>query len=140
MPMRRDCYPLMINLPDGRRAEYVAGSRPARYTIDGELSDIDATIPDDLLATGWYWSGSFLFQPWPERPDGPGVAISTGTYGLAETFEMARRMNAKRAELLALRVVMPAKKVKAKKKAITVPDVPPDWQPEPELAQAMMEF
>jgi hypothetical protein len=45
--MKRDCYPLTIALPDGRRAAYVAHTRPARYTIDVE-------IPDDLAADGWY--------------------------------------------------------------------------------------
>lgn len=126
MPMQRDVYPLVINLPDGRRAELVPGSRPPAYSLPDQAdAGIDPTIPDDLVATGWYWSGSFLYQPWPERSDGPGHAISTGTYGLAETFEMARRSNAKRAELLVLRTATPAKKGKAKKKPIAAPEPEP---------------
>lgn len=31
--MIRDAVPLTIALPDGRRAAYVAGSRPAKYTV-----------------------------------------------------------------------------------------------------------
>lgn len=128
MPMQRDVCPLVVNLPDGTRAELVPGSRPPAYSLpDRADAGIDVTIPDDLAATGWYWSGSFLYQPWPERSDGPGVAISTGTYGVAETFEMARRHNAKRGELLTLRAAKPAKKAKKARASIPRNDEKPGW-------------
>lgn len=79
--MKRDCYPLTIALPDGKRAEYVAGSRPPRYTIDGQACAIDVTIPDDLAAV-WFWHGTWLC-------DGE-IRIYTGTFGVAGTFEQAR--------------------------------------------------
>jgi hypothetical protein len=79
--MRRDVWPLAINLPGGKRAEHVPGSRPPRYAVDGVEVELDVEIPDDLLANGWYWSGSFLYHPWPGSENGsPGVAISTGTF------------------------------------------------------------
>lgn len=96
--MRRDCYPIELHLLDGQRAQYVPGSRPARYTVDGQACDIDVTIPDDLAALGWIWHGSTLFQP-HVGSDGPGVAITTCTYGLpgyadarGTCFDAARNM------------------------------------------------
>jgi hypothetical protein len=121
MPMRRDVCPLAIALPDGRRAEYIAGTRPAKYTIDGEPCDIDVMIPEDLAATGWYWSGSYLYRPWPSSEDGRGVPISTATYGVPGVFEAACRFEAKRDEVLELRLAKPAKK--ARKAASITPKV-----------------
>lgn len=146
--MRRDCYPIEIALPDGKRAQYVAGSRPPKYTVDGELTAIDVTIPDELEASGWYWSGSFLYQPWPEprtaeQGRGPGVAISTGTFGppgypcdRQTCFDSAREMERLRVELAAL----PKKKIKASKKKIAIPDVPIVAVPEPELVAEQLEL
>jgi hypothetical protein len=123
--MNRDCCPLTIALPGGVRAEYVAGSRPAKYTIDGAPCEIDVTIPDDL-ATGWYWSGSFLYQPWPERDDGPGVAISTGTYGVPGVFDAARRLDARRGEVQAMLKARPPKKAKKATKVQPTPAAEPE--------------
>jgi hypothetical protein len=150
--VKRDTAPLSIALPDGRRAEYVAGTRPARYTIDGALCAIDVTIPDDLVATGWYWSGSFLYQPWPgprteAEGRGPGVAIATCTFpppgyvsDRKTCFEAAYEMEAKRGELSAALAARPAKKVKASKKIIEIPDMPIETAPEPELAYEQAEL
>lgn len=80
--MKRDCFPLEIHLPDGTRAEYVAGSRPPRYMVDNDERAIDVTIPADLVDSGWHWSGSFLAQPQPPGTEsGPGIAILTSRYG-----------------------------------------------------------
>lgn len=79
--MIRDVYPLQLCLPDGRRADLVPGSRPARYTIEGEPCDIDVTIPPDLAAV-WFWVGSWLC-------DGE-IRIYTGTFGVVGVFEQAR--------------------------------------------------
>lgn len=55
--MRRDVYPIEIALPDGKRAQYVPESRPARYT------EVVVNIPQHLLAhidrSGdcWLWTG-----------------------------------------------------------------------------------
>jgi hypothetical protein len=137
----RDCYPLEIALPDGKRAEYVQGSRPPRYTVDGEPTAIDVTIPDELAQSGWYWSGSFLYQPWPEprteaQGRGPGVAISTGTFGppgypcdRQTCFAAAYELERLRVEVAA----RPAKKVKAGKKTAAV-------VAEPELVAEQMEL
>jgi hypothetical protein len=86
--MTRDAVPLVLNLPDGRRAEYVSGTRPARYTIDGAACDIDVTLPDDLAAV-WHWNGSWLC-------DGE-VRIYTGTFGVDGAIAQARRHMALRA-------------------------------------------
>lgn len=73
--------PLLLCLPGGIRAEYVAGSRPARYEIEGEPCDLDVTIPEDLA--GWTWHGSFL-------SDGH-VGIFTGTFGVSGAIAQARK-------------------------------------------------
>lgn len=124
--MKRHCDPIEIALPDGKRAQYLAGSRPARYTVDDQPAEIDVTIPDDLQAAGWYWSGSFLYQPWPEarteeQGRGPGVAISTALYGppgypsdRQTCFEVAQGMEARRGILDAQRALKPSKRTKAK--------------------------
>jgi len=132
--MRRDVHPLTIALPDGRCAEYVAGTRPARYTIDGAPCDVDVTIPDDLAATGWYWSGSFLYQPWAERADGPGVGIFTGTFGLPGTFEAARRLDAMRVEVQAAIKARPPKKARKPKRVKPIAAT----EQAPQLEQAVL--
>jgi hypothetical protein len=78
----RDAYPLAIDLPGGRRAEYVSGTRPARYTIDGAPCDLDVTLPADVAAAGWFWSGTWLC-------DGD-IRIYTGTFGVAGVIAQAR--------------------------------------------------
>ena len=88
----RDAYPLELHLPGGMRAQLVPGSRPPVYTIDGAPTAIDVTIPEELAAAGWCWHGSTLFQPWAGAGDGPGVAITTCTFGVAGAFDQARRM------------------------------------------------
>lgn len=141
----RDCYPVELHLPGGVRAQYVPESRPAQYTVDGEPIAVDVTIPEDLAAAGWCWHGSFLYQPYPGREDGPGVAISTGTFPppgwplvaspierkgtddegepKVETFvpktcfEAAYEMERLRAEHAAFRAAKPAKKARAPKPA-----------------------
>lgn len=77
----RDAWPLTLALPDGRRADLVPGSRPARYAIDDQPCDIDVTIPEDLAAV-WFWHGSWLC-------DGA-IRIYTGTFGVAGALEQAR--------------------------------------------------
>jgi len=118
--------PLEIHLPDGQRALLVPGSRPARYTVNGETTTIEVEIPEDLCAAGWIWSGSFLYQPYTDRDDGSGVAIATSTYGVPgwpctrkTCFEVARDMDRLRAEHVAARAIRSVKK--AKKKAKTKP-------------------
>lgn len=150
--MRRDVFPLEIALPDGKRAQYVAGSRPPHYTVDGEPTDIDVTIPDDLAEAGWYWSGSYLYQPWPEvrteeQGRGPGVAISTGTFpppgypsDHQTCIEAAYEMERLRTEHAAALAARPAKKVKAGRKTVVLPAAPIEIVPEPELAYEQMEL
>lgn len=96
--MQRDVCPLEIHLPDGKRACYIPGTRPPKYMVDGQPTDIDVSIPDDLAALGWIWHGSTLFQP-HAGSDGPGVAITTCTYGFpgyadarGTCFDAARTM------------------------------------------------
>ncbi len=60
MSDHRLAAPLALALPGGVLAEYVAGSDPPRYAVGGEPVAVDVTIPDDLVATGWHWYGSFL--------------------------------------------------------------------------------
>jgi hypothetical protein len=96
-------YPMLLCLPGGIQARVriihvvetndkgeqmltqLVSAPPAYELRDGTTVDADVTIPDDL-AGRWRWQGSFL-------SDG-GVAIFTGTYGLAETFAIARRHDA----------------------------------------------
>lgn len=77
----RDAYPLELALPNGIRAQLVPGSRPPRYTMDGEPTAIDVTIPEDLAAV-WFWFGSWLC-------DGD-IRIYTRTFGVAGAIEQAR--------------------------------------------------
>lgn len=78
------CYPLVIQLPDignypnSVRAEYVPGSTPPAYTVNGEPCAIDVVIPDDLAAAGWFWGGSCL--SWPSSDPLRLVSIATCTY------------------------------------------------------------
>lgn len=72
----RSAHPLIIHLPDQTIAELVAGTHPPRYQLGKEALAIDVTIPEDLIATGWYWSGSFLCQPHPPGM-APGMAPGT---------------------------------------------------------------
>lgn len=146
-------HPLVICLPDGTRAELIDGSRPPRYTVDSEERAIEIAIPDDLLATGWYWSGSFLCQPyapgdtrgiciittqaappgWDYTPSGrcrvPGPWPSI--YQTARTFDERWRLYQ---EERAAKAEQPQKKPKRVKKQ-TMPVVP-----EPELAYEQVEF
>lgn len=113
-----NAHPLTIALPGGVVAELIPGSRPARYTVDGEPTALDVTIPDDLAAAGWVWHGSFLAQPWPNAS----ISISTGTFpppgwpsDRQSCFDAAREIQRVRAEhtaALAARPVKPTKKAK----------------------------
>lgn len=55
-------------------------------------------------------------------------------------FDAARRQEAMRVEIATALAARPAKKAKAGKKAIAVPDVPIEVVPEPELAFEQMEL
>jgi hypothetical protein len=110
------------------------------------------TIPDDLAADGWHWSGSFLYQPWTEprtaeQGRGPGVAISTATFpppgypcDRMTCFEAAYAMQRAGAEVQAALAARPAKRVKAGRKTIAIPDMPIEAVPEPELAYEQAEL
>lgn len=147
-----DAYPLELALPGGIRAQLVPGSRPPRYTINGEPTALDITIPTDLLATGWCWFGTLLYQPYPGRDDGPGVGIITCTYPppgwnytltgrilfpgfWCSCFIAARRMDLIHAEYEAARRVklVAPKKAKRTAKAAPAPVVE-------QVGQLVMEF
>jgi len=121
--------PLDLYLPDGV-AQLVPGSFEAgapRYARGGVVLDVDVVIPPDLAASGWIWHGSFL------RKAGPvGVAICTKTFGLPGVFENARELDRLEAE----HENAPKKQVKVRghKRPITLPDMPIEAIPEPELA------
>jgi hypothetical protein len=102
-------WPLVIELPEmGNyphciRAEYVPGSSPPAYTIDGAPVAIEVVIPEDLAMAGWFWFGSSL--AWPASDPQRAMAISTATYpppGWASErencFELARQSERRRAE------------------------------------------
>lgn len=107
--------PLQLALPGGIVADYVPGSDPPSYTVAGDPIAVDVRIPDDLTATGWYWHGSFLVQPYPGRA-GPAIWISTGTWGVEGTWEQARTLDRLHAEHAAVRAEQPTKKPKRAKK------------------------
>lgn len=168
--MKRDAYPLEVHLPDGTRARVrivhivevndrgdevltqLVQHPPQYERRDGTTVPIDVTIPDDLAAAGWYWSGSFLYQPWPEvrteeQGRGPGVAIATCTYGppgypsdRQTCFEIAHELERKRTEIQVALRAKPPKKVRAGKKTIAIPDMPIEVVPEPELAYEQAEL
>jgi L-rhamnose isomerase len=94
--------PLEIDLPGGP-AQLVPGSYEAgrpRYERDGVEIDIDVTIPDDLVATGWCWHGSSLYQSAP-APGRISVGIHTGTNPPPGIFDIARHFDANRARAMA---------------------------------------
>lgn len=82
-----DAVPELLELPDGSNARYVPNSYldtgRAQYTIAGQLTDLDVTIPADLA--GWYWSGAVLVAP--DRT----ICLPTHRYGLPGVFVEARR-------------------------------------------------
>lgn len=124
--------PLDLYLPDGV-ARLVPGSfeqGQPRYARDGVALDVDVTIPPDLEASGWIWQGSFLRKPGPV-----GVAICTQTFGVPGVFENARELDRLERE----RGNAPKKAVKGRKRTITLPDIPIELVPEPELAYEQME-
>lgn len=55
-------WPAALRLPvaGGYVTAVAAAGRPIRYTVEGEIVDIDVNIPDDLLAAGWFWHGGCL--------------------------------------------------------------------------------
>lgn len=134
--------PATLYLPDGP-ADLVPGSfehgQPC-YERDGQAIDVDVMIPDDLLAAGWYWSGSMLCNSWSNET---GICISTGTYppppvpsSRGDCYTIAREYDRRRAELAAA----PRKKVKIGKRAATLLDMPIVATPEPELAAEQLEM
>lgn len=127
--MEKGTYPLTIDLPGGIRAELVA-SNPPRYAVNGEMTEIDVTVSDDL--SSWFWWGSFL--TWKPHPEQVGISIDTGTFpppgwpsNRPDCFTQARAVEAARVKYAA--AAKPAKPPKkAKKKAAA-----PAPEPEPEL-------
>lgn len=123
--------PLQLALPGGIVAEYVAESDPPAYTVNGAPIAVNVVIPDDLTREGWYWFGSFLRQPWPDRDDGPSVCISTSTYpppgwssDRPDIFTQARVLDAYRLSFqteLAARPAKQARKVKNVKQPAGAP-------------------
>lgn len=106
--------PLALALPGGVLAEYVAGSDPPQYALDGAPIAVDVTIPDDLAALGWRWEGSFFCCDGgdPLRP----VFVATNTYpppgwpcDRRDCFEVARGIDW---SPVAPVTVKPAKKAK----------------------------
>ena len=84
----------------------------AEQADDEAVAATMPAIPPDLAATGWVWVRDFLHQPYPERPDGPGVSISTATFPLPGTpaprgdcFTQARTLDRLHAEHEARRAV-----------------------------------
>jgi hypothetical protein len=121
-----NAWPLALALPDGITAEYVPNTRPPRYTIDGEPTTIDVTIPDDLAAAGWIWHGTTL--RWPASDPLRGIAIVTCSYpppgypsirgtcfDIARQFEAGRHRRAE--QRIAERVAIVTKAPKPKKDA-----------------------
>lgn len=105
-------FPLKIHLPEPGAypqtvyADYVPGSDPPAYTVNGEPCAIDVTIPDDLAAVGYYWHGSLLC-----RTGDQGGGIATCTYPVPgwpsereDCFTVARGSERHRAEWAAQRV------------------------------------
>lgn len=84
-----NAVPLQLLLPDGP-ATLVPGSFERgvpRYARDGQVLDIDVSIPPDLQAR-WFWHGSFLRLR--VAADECGVAIYTGTFPPPLCFDNAR--------------------------------------------------
>lgn len=152
---RAEAYPVELILPNGR-AQLVVGSavdgRP-RYLLGGVPIDVDVEIPEDLVARGWFWWGSFLHQQL--RPDGCGISIDTGTYPppgwvgektitikgtddegrrfiqhieRGTCFDAARKIEATHARMEAMRQAKPQKP--AKKQRPAVPAAPVAIEPE----------
>lgn len=92
--------PLELSLPDGR-ATLVPGSLQdgqPQYERDGQVLDVDVTIPTDLVAAGWLWHGSVLYRPEP-GDDLRGVGVDTRTFPPPQCYEQARAIEQARAEL-----------------------------------------
>lgn len=127
-------YPLQLWLPGEYpncvTADYVPGSSPPAYTIDGEPCAIDVQIPADLLAAGWCWHGATL--RWSETPESCGIAIVTSAYpppGWPSTrgscFDCAREFERLRSESEQRRIaerVAKATKTKLPKKDAPAPE------------------
>jgi hypothetical protein len=81
-------FPLVLALPDGgARYSHLDGERPV-YVRDGVILDVDVRIPADIVDR-WFWSGSFLKLN--TAPGECGYSIDPRTFGLTETFAIARR-------------------------------------------------
>lgn len=111
--------PIALYLPDGLVAAYVPQSEPPAYRMDEIGADlpVDVTIPEDLVAVGWYWHGSLL--AWNGGDALRPVGIYTGTFpppgwggALTTCFDAAREMDKGRAGG-PVNVKQPAKKKKA---------------------------
>jgi hypothetical protein len=129
-------FPLRLHLPlpgaypQTVYAEYVPGSSPPAYTVNGEPCAVEVQIPDDLAALGYFWHGSLLCKPGDQSG-----GICTATYPppgwpspRENCFELARESERRRAEWAAQRVAeRVAKATKTK--------VPRPTPAAPELAQ-----
>lgn len=119
--MSHTVYPQTVVLPDGTQARvrivHVVETNdkgeatltqlvlsPPQYELrDGTTVELDVTIPDDLLATGWFWRGSSLH--WPADDPLRTIGIPTDGYPpppypseRGSCFDCARRFEAMRAE------------------------------------------
>lgn len=104
-----NAVPLFLSLPDGP-AVLVPGSferGQPRYQRDGQVLDVDVTIPPELEATGWIWHGSFL-----RKPGAVGIAICTTTFPPPLCFDNARELD----RLEAARDTAPQRQTKRRKR------------------------
>lgn len=97
-------FPACLELPGGQRAGLVEGSvkdgKPI-YMLDGIALDIDVTIPDDLIAAGWFWFGSYLSRcADPTNPNAI-LSIHTALHPPPSLFAVARSLAAPRAAVVA---------------------------------------
>jgi len=92
--------PLELSLPDGPATLKIGSLKKGQpqYERDGQLLDVDVTIPDDLVAAGWIWHGSTLYRREP-GDELRGVGVDTRTFPPPQCFEQARAINQMRAEL-----------------------------------------
>lgn len=74
-----------------------------RYMVDGvERPDFDPSIPPDLFAAGWQWHGGWLRHIADNAaPGASGIVIGMPRESLDEVWEMARKVEAARADVQA---------------------------------------
>ena len=116
MSTDRAAYPMVISLPNGVEAcvrivqamqinekggevlTQIVQTPPQYELFDGTAIDLDVTIPDDLVAAGWFWFGSLLAKG---DPAGAHVGTHTSCYPppgydapQGTCFDSARRFEA----------------------------------------------